>query len=753
MEHTQEDVNYIKGSLLHYIFHNEENLYTVARIRVQETTENYEDKEVVITGYMAEMYEQETYFFYGSFVHHPKYGKQYNVIRLKRELPKTKSGVVQYLSSDLFEGIGRKTAEAIVNTLGEQAISKIVNDASVLSQVPHLRKDVAKKLHEALKQHEGLDRIMIFLSECGFGPKLSMRVYQVYKDETIDIIKDNPYQLVYDVEGIGFKRADELGAQRGIKGSHPERIRAGALFVLTEQSLQNGHVYLEYEPFIKHVKGLLDGETTIEESMIAHELIHLDEEEKLILDKERVYLPSLYYAEKGLATSIKRLLLSEEELTKYSDEKFSIALEKLGKKLSIEYADLQRTAIKTALTSPFMLLTGGPGTGKTTIIKGIVELYSELNDLPLDPTAYKQDEPFPFILAAPTGRAAKRMSEATHLPAFTIHRLLGWKGEWFEHDEENPIKGKLLIIDEVSMVDIWLANQLFKSIPKGMQVVLVGDEDQLPSVQPGQVLKDLLESKLIPTVKLSNVYRQAEGSSIIELAHAIKHGKLPDAFDAATDDRRFFPCKSDEVADVVEQICLLAERKGYTVHDIQVLAPMYKGRAGVEQLNVRLQNLFNPKSEQKREVEYRETIFRTGDKVLQLVNDSENQVFNGDIGMISAILYAKETEEKEDQIVVTFEGKDVVYTRNTLHSLTLAYCCSIHKSQGSEFPIVILPIVSSYYRMLKRNLIYTAVTRSKRFLLMCGEKTAFSTAVENTIQDERNSLLKQKLQEAMQAST
>ncbi len=747
-----ENETYIKGSLLRYIFHNEENLYTVARIRVLETTENYREHDVVVTGYMDKMYEHETYFFYGQFVEHPKYGRQYNVIRYKRELPRTKSGVIQYLSSDLFKGIGKKTAEVIVETLGERAISKIVEDESVLSQVPNLRKDAAKRLYELLKQHEGLDQIMIFLSECGFGPKLSMRIYQTYKHETIDIIKENPYQLVYDVEGIGFKRADELGSMRGIKGSHPERIRAGALYVLQEQSLQNGHVFLNYDSYVKSVKELLDGDSPIEESVIAHELIQLDEEEKLVLDKERVYLPSLYYAEKGLAANIHRLLQRKEPAFSFREDEFTIALEKVERKLNIQYSESQIKAIKTALSSPLMLLTGGPGTGKTTIIQGIVEVYAQLNDLPLDEEAYKQDEPFPFVLAAPTGRAAKRMSEATNLPAYTLHRTLGWKGDWFEHDEEHPIEGKLLIVDEVSMVDIWLAHQLFKSLPEDMQVVLVGDEDQLPSVQPGQVLKDLLEADVIPTVKLMDVYRQGEGSSIISLAHAIKKGELPDDFPDALEDRRFFSCRSEDVADVVEQICKSALRKGFSFHDIQVLAPIYKGKAGVEQLNIKLQNLFNPKHEQKRELEYRETIFRTGDKVLQLVNDSENQVFNGDIGVISAIFFADETEEKEDQLVVSFDGKEVAYTRNTLHALTLAYCCSIHKSQGSEYPIVILPLVNSYHRMLKRNLVYTAVTRSKQFLLMCGEKSAFSYAVENKIQDERNSMLANKLQELAESA-
>lgn len=749
-----ERTNYIKGSLVRYIFHNEENLYTVARIRVQETTENVSEKEVTITGYLPHLYEHESYFFYGQFVEHPKYGRQYHVSNYKRELPQTKSGVIQYLSSDLFEGIGVKTAEAIVETLGERAISKIMENPAVLEKVPHLRKDAAQKLYESLKRYEGLDEIMIFLSECGFGPKLSMRIYQEYKEDTIRTIKENPYQLVYDIEGIGFKRADELGEKQGLKGNHPERIRAGALYVLTEQTMQNGHVFLDYDSYVKEVKKLLDDEENdIDETMIAHELLMLDEEDKLVLEKERVYLPSLYYAEKGLASNIKRLLEHAENVLTFTDEAFQTALYNVEKKLNIHYSESQRKAIQTALSTPLMILTGGPGTGKTTIIKGIVEVYAQLNELAVEPEAYGDDVPYPFVLAAPTGRAAKRMSETTGLPACTIHRLLGWKGEYFEHDETNPIEGRLLIVDEVSMVDLWLAHHLFKALPKGMQVVLVGDEDQLPSVQPGQVLKDLLDSNVIPTVKLTDVYRQAEGSTIIDFAHSIKNGALPDNFAEETEDRRFFPCSTEEVADVVVKICSFALEKGYSIHDVQVLAPIYKGRAGVEHLNVQLQNVFNPRNEQKREIEFRDTVFRTGDKVLQLVNDPENQVFNGDIGVISAIFYANETENKEDQVVVTFENKDVVYTRNTLHSLTLAYCCSIHKSQGSEYPIVVLPIVKSYYRMLKRNLLYTAVTRSKKFLLLCGEASAFRQAVENDLQDERNSLLAYKLQELLHSHT
>lgn len=746
---SEQASHFIKGSLLHTIFHNEENMYTVARIRVLETTEDFAEKTVVITGFMPELYEQETYVFFGQFVHHPKYGKQYNVDHFERELPESRSGVVQYLSSKLFTGIGKRTAEAIVDTLGERAISKILNDKRVLDHVPKLSKEKADNLYETLKEHEGLERVMIALSDYGFGPQLSMKIYQTYKEEAIEVIQKNPYQLVYDIEGIGFKRADELGKTLDITGSHPDRIRAGALFCLTEKSLQEGHVFLYFEPYVASIKALLDGETIVEEEAISREIVHLDEEGKLILDNERVYLPSLYFAEKGLAANVKHLLKRTEKLTSYREADIDEAIRNLETKLSIQYADLQKKAIKTAIVSPLMILTGGPGTGKTTVIQGIVEIFADLNDIDLHQRHGSKDEPFPVVLAAPTGRAAKRMSEATNLPAQTIHRLLGWKGESFEHDEDEPIKGKLLIIDEVSMVDIWLANQLFKSLPEDIQVVLVGDEDQLPSVQPGQVLKDLLESAVIPTVQLKSIYRQKDGSSIVQFAHHIKKGELPADFGEATSDRRFFPCRPDNIGQVVEQICQHALNKGFTVNDIQVLAPMYKGKAGVEQLNARLQKMFNPESEQRRQIRSRDYTYRVGDKVLQLVNDMENQVFNGDIGFVTAIKFAKETVDKEDQLIVTFEGKEVVYPWNKLHQLTLAYCCSIHKSQGSEFPIVILPVVRGFYRMLKRNIIYTAVTRSKRYLLMCGEEEALRMAVENRREDVRHSLLKEKLKEQM----
>jgi exodeoxyribonuclease V alpha subunit len=341
--------------------------------------------------------------------------------------------------------------------------------------------------------------------------------------------------------------------------------------------------------------------------------------------------------------------------------------------------------------------------------------------------------------------------ESTGLPAVTIHRLLGWNGtEGFDHHEDNPLAGKIIIIDETSMVDVWLANQLFKALPEAIQVIFVGDEDQLPSVGPGQVLKDLLSSQMIPTVRLTDIYRQAEGSSVIELAHEIKRGQLPKEITVPKKDRSFIKCATGQMADVIGKVVLNAKNKGYSAKDIQVLAPMYRGPAGIDRLNTLLQDIFNPNHDgTRKEITFGDTKYRIGDKVLQLVNQPESNVFNGDIGEIVSIFTAKENTEKQDLVVVTFDGAEVTYTRQDLTQLTLAYCCSVHKAQGSEFPIVILPVVKSYYRMLRRNLIYTAITRSKQFLILCGEEEALRIGIERADDQTRNTTLVERLCEGI----
>lgn len=752
MDLFSEEKSFMKGRHLVTIFHNEQNLYSVVRIRLDETNISYEEKEAVVTGYFPRIHEDETYIFYGQLKDHPRFGLQFHVDHFRKDMPQSKDGIVAYLSSELFKGIGKKTAEGIVDTLGENAISKILEQPSLLDSIPKLSPEKAKSLYDTLIEHQGLEQAMIALNQYGFGPQLSMKIYQVYKQDTITIIQTNPYKLVEDIEGVGFGRADELGYQLGISGSHPDRIKAACLYTLESQCLQEGNVYLEADQLLESVKKLLEENKrdSIEFSEISGEIIKLGEEGKIIVEEKRVYLPSLYFSEKGIVTNINRILSQTEYEDQFPESEFLLALGELEERLDVEYAPAQKEAIQTALGSPMLILTGGPGTGKTTVIKGIVELYSELHGVSMDINDYKnEDDPFPFILAAPTGRAAKRMAESTGLPAVTIHRLLGWNGsEGFSHDEDNPINGRIVIIDEVSMVDTWLMHQLFRALPDHVQVILVGDEDQLPSVGPGQVLKDLLASGSVPSVALEQIYRQAKGSSIIELAHEIKRGSLPQDIEKQQADRSFIKCNTAQIAQVVEKVVLNARSKGFTAKDIQVLAPMYKGPAGIDNMNRMLQEVFNSNTDdKKREIKFGDLAYRTGDKVLQLVNQPESGVYNGDIGEIVSILFAKENTDNVDKLIISFEGIEVTYTRQDLSQITHAYCTSIHKAQGSEFPIVILPVVKSYYRMLRRNLIYTGITRSKEFLILCGEEEALRLGVERNNEQKRKTTLLEKLKD------
>ena len=751
LEMEQEERTYIKGEVGHVIFHNEENFYTVAVINILETTEDFKEKKITVVGTLPKLEQNDVYLFFGAIKDHPRFGLQYQVEQFRRDIPQTTQGMIMYLSSERFPGIGKKTASQIVDVLGERAITKILENKSVLEKIPKLSTEKANLIYEQLVEHQGIEQVIIALSKYGFGIELSIKIYQVYKQQTLDVISTNPYQLIIDVEGVGFKKADMLGEAVGISGNHPDRLQAGCLYLLNELCMQEGHVYLPTEQLIKEVIDLLSNTTTITKAEIEEQLVVLEEEGKIVSEEKRLYVKTLYYAEKGLVTNIKRILKETELELEIVDAEFLKILGEIEETHGIEYANLQREAIKTALSSPLMILTGGPGTGKTTVIKGIIEVYAKMHGLSLNPKDYSKDDPFPFLLVAPTGRAAKRMGEATGIPALTIHRLLGFKGATggFEKDEFSPLTGSLLIVDESSMVDIWLANQLFKCIPNHMQVILVGDQDQLPSVGPGQVLSDLLSSKAIPTISLTEIYRQAEGSSIIRLAHDIKRGEFPADIIEAQHDRRFFQCDQQQVLEVVEQICKNALNKGYLAKEVQVLAPMYKGNAGIETLNTHLQEIFNPKHEGKREIQFGDITYRSGDIVLQLLNNPEENVYNGDRGEIVAIIYAKENVEKQDQVVISFDGNEVIYGKKDLNQITHAFCSSIHKSQGSEFPIVIMPIVKGYYRMLRRKLIYTGITRAKNYLILCGEIAAFKQAIITEDESNRNSKLMEKLREAI----
>ncbi|WP_249413974.1 SF1B family DNA helicase RecD2 [Alteribacter keqinensis] len=749
------EANYAKGELLHLIYHNEESLYTVAKIKVTDSSLDLPDRELTVVGILPKLDYDVTYLFHGEIKDHPRFGKQFKADQFRKEVPQTKQGIIHYLSSDRFPGIGAKTAENIVETLGDQAITAILEDKTRLYQVEGLKKDKADKIYGTLLEEQGVEQVLLTLYDYGFGLQLAMKVYQAYKLDAMRIIEENPYKMIEDVEGIGFAKADAIGYKRGLRGNHPDRIKAAVIYVLTEQTMNEGHVYTPVKAVLTGAQRLLSERERVDEEDIAQAVIEMGEEGKVMVEKERMYLLTLYFAEKGIVSNLHRLISRGKSVEDFPESEFLKALGRVEEELGIEYAVTQKEAIQTALTSPVMVLTGGPGTGKTTVINGLVEVYGKLKGVSVNPDDYKKDDQFPVILAAPTGRAAKRMTESTGLPASTIHRLLGFKGNQddFEYGDHHQLEGSLIILDEMSMVDTWLCNQLLKAIPDDMQVLFVGDEDQLPSVGPGQVLSDILSTELLPSAQLTAIFRQAEGSSIITFSHAIKEGKNLAEVDRKSSDLRFIPCAMSQTADAVKQICERAIVRGYTPKDIQVLAPMYRGDAGVTALNEMLQELFNPKKEGRREVAYGDVIYRHGDMVLQLVNNPEENVYNGDRGEIVAIFTPKETEQNQTMIVISFDGIEVAYSKSDLNQITHAYCCSIHKSQGSEFPIVVMPIVRSYARMLRKNLIYTGVTRARDFLLMCGEWQALKNAVGREEGTGRNTTLREKLKAAFMEVT
>lgn len=728
-----EEKEYLVGTVVTTFFENPTNFYKVMLIRIQATNSQFKEKEIVVTGSFGQIQEEETYRFFGHFVEHVKYGKQYVVESYQSERPNTASGIISYLSSDKFPGIGKKTAEAIVENLGEEAIERMIENPELLENIPGLNQKRRKMLLETIQSNYGMEKIILSLNQYGFKGQLSFSIYHRYQEKTLEIIEENPYQLIEEIEGIGFKRADYLAEQLGYQADAPMRIQAAILHELLTGCLSSGDTYIEAEDLLGKVIETLEKSRPYEMTpdCVAQEIIYLVEEGRICQDGTKLYDNSLYFSEWGIATSIHRLLNYEGKIS-YSDQKLEKEIRKIEKRESISYGVSQIEAIKEAICSPLFILTGGPGTGKTTVINGIVSLYAELNDLSLNLNDY-QGTQFPILLAAPTGRAAKRMNETTGLPASTIHRMLGLTGREKNASLSNKdLEGGLLIIDELSMLDTWLANTLLKAIPNSMQVIFVGDKDQLPSVGPGQVLHDLLAFQDIPKVELTEIYRQGDGSSIISLAHDIKNGELPSDFTQNQKDRSYFQVDAYQIEPAIRQVITRAKQRGFTAQDVQVLAPMYRGVAGIDAINKMMQEIFNPNDTGKRkEVIWNDKVYRIGDKVLQLVNNPELNVFNGDMGVITGIVLAKESVDKVDEIVIEFDSGEVCYTRNEWNKFTLSYCCSIHKAQGSEFKMVILPMVNQYQRMLRRNLLYTAITRSKELLILLGEVSAYEKCIHS----------------------
>lgn len=742
MEQTEQK-GYIRGEIVFTIYENSVDHFTIVKIKIHETNEDFTEKEIVGKGNFIDLQRGVVYEFHGELTNHPKFGIQYHIHSYQTFVPETKDAVINYLSSDLFPGVGKKTARKIVQQLGEQAITKILNNREALDEVAGISEKVKLSLYENLIENQGFERVAVEVTKYGIGLKMAYTLYRFYKEETIQILKENPYRLVFEIEGFGFITADKIGQINKIEKTNANRIQAACYYAL-QLSTTEGHVFLPIEQIIKKTQEIIVTDE-VSDDMISEQIELLSSDKKIIVNDERVYLPSLYYAEKRFSEKILTMIDDHNNLNVTEAELMEIIGE-IEEEEALSYGDEQYEAIKKAMQSKVMILTGGPGTGKTTVIKGIVKTYAKIKGLSIERHRYENLDDYPFILTAPTGRAAKRLEESTGMKAMTIHRLLGWDGHmYFEKNEHEPLKGKLLVIDEFSMVDTWLAHHLFKAVPKDMQVLIVGDEDQLPSVGPGQVLTDLLNSSLIPTVQLNEVYRQKEGSKIIDLAHDIKHNRLNRKQIKKATDFSFIPCQANQVITVIETIFERAIAKDMSLNDFQVLAPMYKTQAGIDKINYHLQQLINPKQRGKRERTINDVTFRVGDRVLQLVNQPEDGVYNGDIGEIVHILSAKESDDEMEQIIIRYDDKEVVYHRNDYLNFTLAYCISIHKAQGSEFSNVVLPVVSQYRRMLRKNLLYTAITRSKESLIICGEIDAFMQGIETVDTNKRYTTLLENL--------
>ena len=735
------------------IFQNKENGYTVCVVE-------YEGEELSCVGEMAGIYVGEEVKIVGTWSTHPIYGRQVKVELIERSMPKTVQGMEKYLASGVIKGIGARTAKKIVKHFGLDTFRIIEEEPLVLAQINGISEKKAKEIGEVFHAQYELRKAMLFLQDYGITPTYAIKIYQHYKERTTEVVKNTPYRLVEDIYGIGFRKADEIAAQVGIAREDPHRIRTGILYLLTNNS-NNGHTYMPRNILVEESIKLLLPETyeehlrmqSFENPLIDNALIELSMNKQIIIknyDNEAcVFLAYLYHSEQAVARKLIDLASLYEKNPAIDVEK---ELAKTQKDLKIELVEEQKEAVRHTLTHGVTVITGGPGTGKTTTINAILHMLEKAGE--------------DVLLAAPTGRAAKRMSEATGMEAQTIHRLLeiGYMREdtnkqMFNRNEENPLEADVIIVDEMSMVDITLMHALLKAVVEGQRLILIGDADQLPSVGAGNVLKDIIKSGRIPVVRLIQIFRQASKSAIVMNAHRINKGEYPIANEKGTD---FFVMKrsiQEEVRDTLIELIMerLPKYQGFdSIKDIQILAPMRKGLLGVNELNKSLQAVLNPHHDLKPEKEYRGTLFRTGDKVMQIKNnyntpwkilgktgmsiDEGTGVFNGDCGIITAI------KEEEECLVVTFDdGKVVEYEFNQLDELELAYAVTIHKSQGSEYPVVILPIHSGPPMLLSRNLLYTAVTRAKKMVVCVGLVETIQRMVDNNREIQRYSSLARHL--------
>ncbi len=718
---------YFTGTIERIIFENVSNFYRILLLDIEDTNaEDFDDFEIIVTGTMADVIEGEEYTFWGQIVQHSKYGQQLQITRYERAKP-TSKGLVKYFSSSHFKGIGLKTAQKIVELYGENTIDEILEHPEKLETISGLSSKSREAFVSTLRLNYGTEMVLAKLANYGIPNKLAIQIQDTYKEETIDIVENYPYQLVEDIKGLGFTIADQLAQELGIESQAPERFRAGLVHSLLNACMESGDTYVEARDLLEKTLNLLESSRPVElePSQLAQELSNLIEEEKVQQVDTKIFDNSLFFAEEGIHNHLIRIL-EKEEPNKYEIKTIQEHIATVEEELGIQYDTIQKQAICDAIQNKVFILTGGPGTGKTTVINGIIGVYALLEGLDLS-----KKSSLPILLAAPTGRAARRMNELTGLPSATIHRHLGMTGDDDTSHLEDYLDADFIIVDEFSMVDTWLANQLFSNISSNSKILIVGDSDQLPSVSPGQVLADLLQISSIPQTRLKRIYRQSEESTIVTLASQIRQGILPADFTQKKADRSYFEIASNHIPATIEKILDAAIRSGIPARDIQVLAPMYRGTAGIDAINQLMQELLNPLQKGQISFEASQFHYRTGDKIIHLVNDAEVNVFNGDLGYITDLIPGKYTESKQDEIIIDFDGNEVSYPRNEWYKIRLAYAMSIHKSQGSEFPVVILPITSASKRMLERNLIYTAITRAKSKLILLGELQAFDYAVKH----------------------
>ncbi|RLK62986.1 ATP-dependent RecD-like DNA helicase [Atopobacter sp. AH10] len=736
------------GMVKGLFFESPDSLYKVAIVErtEDEDIEGLPDDEVVITGYFGTLHQETAYRFSGELVTHPKYGLQFRVEDYALTEQIGAAGLVAYLSGEQFKGIGKKTAEAIVESLQGESLEILFKNPERLEGIPSFSKKKQAKFLEDLKIALGTDYTLIELSQIGFRPSEAQSLWRHYKEDAVPLAKENPYQLIYHIDGMTFAIVDRVAQQLDIMPDDERRLIGGWFEVTQAICYQSGHTLLPLDGVRQQVIRLLEKLQAflIKEEDVNEALDTAVRQGVLVVEHGQITIPNLYYAEIGIFNHLEKIKKAPPCLDEKGKEAMRQSLLSVQEEIGIHYDDKQVSTILEALSHPFFLITGGPGTGKTTLIKGIVEAYAHYRGIELPSKNSMDYKECPIRLAAPTGRAAKRMQEAVGMPASTIHRMLGLTGQENQKDPmdgaSEDIKADLLIIDEMSMVDVWLMNQVLKALPKGCQVILLGDQDQLPSVGPGQVFHNLLSYNVIRKERLTHIYRQKGQSTIVNLAHHIKDGVCPDDLFMKTSDHSFIPCRMDQVASVVAQTAALVKKRGYDLGDLQVLAPMYRTSAGIEALNQALQKELNPKTGKYQEVTIYKQNYRVGDKVIYLVNDPERNVYNGDIGKITGIVNGKYTESKQEEMILQFDQIEVNLTKADFKNIQLAYCCSIHKAQGSEFKVVILPLVGAFHRMLQRHLIYTGLTRAKEKLILIGEPDAFKEAI-HTLAKDRQTLL------------